>query len=79
VGLLGWLNGMAQTQTTVPKPECARCGIAGPGVKGALSERIVAHVVANPGGFVYSGTEHEACPKSRRSAVNKAGGRAGTE
>ena len=57
VGLLGLLNATAQTLTAVHKPECVRRGIAEPGVKGALSERIVAHVVAHPGGFVYSGTE----------------------
>jgi hypothetical protein len=66
VGLLGWLNDTAQTLTAVHKPECVRRGIAGPGLKGALSERIVAHVVAHPGGFVYSGTEHEACPLGYR-------------
>ena len=65
-GLLGWLNATAQTLTAVHKPECVRRGIAGPGLKGALSERIVAHVVAHPGGFVYSGTEHEACPLGYR-------------
>ena len=48
--------------TAVHKPECARRGIGGPGAKGALSERIAAHVVAHPGGFAHGGTDYEACP-----------------
>ena len=44
------------------KPECARRGIGGPGTKGALSERIAAHVVAHPGGYTHGGTDYEARP-----------------
>jgi hypothetical protein len=66
---LGWLNATAQTLTAVHKPECVRRGISGPGVKGALSERFVAHVVAHPGGFMCSGTEHEACPLGYRGGL----------
>jgi hypothetical protein len=64
VGLAAWL---AHPKTTMPKvhnPECKRRGLLWTGLKANLSERIFAHVVAHPDGFVGAddGQKHEARP-----------------
>jgi hypothetical protein len=51
VGLLAWLKHNKTTLTNVHAPECKRRGLSTAGGKAAVSERIVAHVVAHPLAF----------------------------
>ena len=55
VGLLAWLKHNKTTLTKVHAPECKRRGLSTAGGKTAVSERIVAHVVAHP--LVFQGTD----------------------
>ena len=55
VGLLAWLKHNKTTLTKVHAPECKRRGLCTAGGKAAVSERIVAHVVAHP--LVFQGTD----------------------
>ena len=55
VGLLAWLKHNKTILKNVHAPECKRRGLAMAGSKAAVSERIVAHVVAHPA--VFKGTD----------------------